>query len=58
MRVRAAKQEKIAIRRSARDLHGSDYGTGTTAILDDERSELTQPFCPKPSNNVMRPAGG
>ena len=41
MRVRAAKQEKIAIRRSARDLNGSNNSTGTAAIFDDERSELT-----------------
>jgi hypothetical protein len=58
MRVRAAKQEKIAIRRSARDLNGSDYSAGTTAVLDDERSELTHSLRPKPSNDVVRPAGG
>jgi hypothetical protein len=57
MCVRAAEQEKITIRRSARDLNGSDDGAGTAAIFDHERSELAHSLGPKPSNDVMRPAG-
>ena len=44
----------MTIRRSARDLNGSNNGTGTAAIFDHERSELTHSLRPKPSNDVVR----